>query len=322
MSKKSNNTEKTGFRALSRSIFLYEPHEPAKGQLVILATWLGGTAKHIAKYTSIYKAIAPKARILLILGPLDGFLSPYPIQRRNIRPAIEPIVQVLKECEYSANTHDTSHGPTHSPTRPHILLHMFSNGGASNILQLLRVWKSEIGSPLPLSGLVIDSALAVGGPKQNYRGFQQSIPNGPIFRLFGPVAASYALLVLETSIALGRYPRPETAMRQCIFDETLVRIGGPENLSCEENTDDGTKSAKTKRICYFASKADQNTPFQDIISHSEEARQNGWDVDLHLWDDTPHCNHVGKHEKEYVEALRNIWTPDKRRSETKARSRL
>jgi hypothetical protein len=218
----------------------------------------------------------------------------------------------------------------HSQTKPRILLHIFSNGGANNILQLLHVWKSEIGSPLPLSGLVIDSALAVGGPKQNYRGFHQSIPNGPLFKLFGPVVVSYALLVLESSIALGRYPRPETAMRDCIFDESLVQVGGGEEFSYGNGEGDGddrdTPSAKnrtrTKRICYFASKADQNTPFQDIVSHAEEARDKGWHVDLHLWDDTPHCNHLGKHEEEYVRAVRDMWMREDSEGEIMVRSKL
>lgn len=317
MSRESGKAQSTGFRLLSRSISLYEPGEPAKGQLIILATWLGGTAKHIAKYISLYKSLAPKAKILLIQAPMGSFLAPYPIQRRNIRPAIGPIAQVLQECGYSAKSSSKHHDSTHSVSGPQILLHIFSNGGANNVQQLLQVWKSEIGSPLPLSGLIIDSALAVGGCRQNFRGFQQSIPNGLMFRLVGPVAASYALLVLEISIALGRYPRPETAMRQCVLDETLVQVGWPKNPS-----DDSPKPGKTKRICYFASTADQNTPFQDIISHSQQAKARGWDVDMHLWHDTPHCNHLGKHEQEYVEAVKNMWIPEQPVAETRVRSKL
>jgi hypothetical protein len=322
MSKKPHKAESSGFQALSRSISIYEPREPAKGQLVILATWLGGTAKHIARYTSLYKKVAPSAKILLIQGPMDSFLAPYPIQRSNIRPAIGPIAQVLKECTYPDKNVDSHHGITDSSTKPRILLHIFSNGGANNVLQLLHVWKSEMGSPLPLSGLVIDSALASGGPKQNYRGFQQSIPKDPMFKLLGPIAASYALLVLESSIALGRYPRPETAMRQCIFDETLVQVGGAEHARDDDDTNGVRTPVVTKPICYFASKADQNTPFQDIVSHANEAEQKGWEVDLHLWDDTPHCNHLGKHEEEYVEAVRNMWMLEKSEAAKRIRSKL
>jgi hypothetical protein len=123
--------------------------------------------------------------------------------------------------------------------------------------------------------------------KQNYRGFQQSLSKG-VLSVVGPAAATYALLVLETSIALGRSPRPETAMRRCIFDETLVQVNA-------------------KSICYSASKADQNTPFQNIISHFREAKEDGWDEYFCLWEDTPHCNHLGKHEEEYTKAIADMW---------------
>jgi hypothetical protein len=43
-------------------------------------------------------------------------------------------------------------------------------------------------------------------------------------RVLGPVAAAYALLVLGTSITLGRYPRPEMAICQCVFDEEMLQI--------------------------------------------------------------------------------------------------
>jgi hypothetical protein len=185
------------------------------------------------------------------------------------------------------------------------LLHIFSNGGANNVLQLLQVWNSEMNIPLPLCGLIIDSALGVGGYKQNYRGFQQSLANNLILKILTPIPSICALLVLEASIALGRYPRPETTMRESVLDETLLQVRGVEPKQ------DETTLANTKCICYFASIADRNTPFHDIISHSEEAKKRGWNVDLHLWDDTQHCNHLGKHEKEYAEAVMKLWMPAK-----------
>lgn len=293
------------FRTQSRFISISEPENAAEGQLVILATWLGGKAKHIAKYVNLYKRLAPNARILLIKGPVDGYLWPYRIQRRYIRPAIAPIAEVLKASKYNdRDGHDTAQ----TEARPHILLHIFSNGGANNVLQLLQVWKLEMGIPLPLSGLIIDSALAAGGYKQNYRAFQQSIPNHPILKLLSPIPSIGGLLLLEASIALGRYPRPETAMRECVLDETLLQVRGMD-CRVEQNRNAITSPSKAKRICYFASKADQNTPFQDIISHAEEAKRRGWDVDLRLWNDTQHCNHLGKHEKEYTQAVSDMWTP-------------
>lgn len=199
-------------------------------------------------------------------------------------------------------------GPHHSSTIARIHLHIFSNGGANRVLQLLRVWKSTIGKPLPLSGLIIDSVLAIGGVKQNLQGFQQSIPNTPLFKVLRVIAASYALLVLETSIVLCRYPRPETAMRECVLDEALIQAGRPADNSDTDDSNKTRDSRGSKRICYFASKSDRNTPFQDIVSHAAESRERGWHVDLHLWDDTPHCNHLVKHEEEYMKTARSMWT--------------
>lgn len=162
-----------------------------------------------------------------------------------------------------------------------------------------RPWDKDI--PLPLPGVFIDSALAVGEPQQNYRGFQQSITNGPVFRLLGPIAAGCAILVLETSIILGRYPPPESAVRQCLFDEALVQIGGIESISDHHGADRNLRSTSIKRTCYFASKADQNAPFQDVVSHAEEAQEKGWSLNVHLWDNTPHYNYLRNIRK-------NTWT--------------
>jgi hypothetical protein len=291
MAKLSDSTTVSGFKPLSSSISLHTPQNPAKGQLVILATWMGGQPKHISKYTALYKQLTPNARILLIKCTLESMLYPYPIQRRNIRPAIAPIYNVLNECGYASTN-------TNPETPPRILLHVFSNGGANTISQLLRVWRQEMEAPLPLSGLIIDSALAVGGFHQNYYGFLRSMPSNFFFqKIIGPPALLFALFVLETSIALGRYPRPETMYREAILDENLMHVGAH-----------GEKEGmRGKRICYFASTKDETTPWRDVISHSEEAKRRGWDVEMHMWDDSVHCNHLGKHEAEYTTAVRGVW---------------
>lgn len=291
MAKPSESTTVPHFKPLSSSILLHAPEKPATGQLIILATWMGGQPKHIAKYISLYKQLTPDAKILLIKCTLDSMLYPYPIQRRNIRPAIAPISEVLNECGYTSSN-------TNPDTPPRILLHVFSNGGANSISQLLRVWRQEMEAPLPLSGLIVDSALAVGGFHQNYYGFLRSMPSNFFFqKIIGPPALLFALFVLETSIALGRYPRPETLYRECLLDEDLVQVEA-------RSEKDGVRG---KRVCYFASTKDETTPWRDVISHSEEAKKRGWDVEMHMWDDTVHCNHLGKHETEYTTAVRGVW---------------
>jgi len=169
MSNVSDPSRTLEFRPLGRFVSIYEPKDAAEGQLVILATWLGSKTQHIAKYVTLYKRLAPNAKILLIRASVDGFLWPYSIQKRNIRPALDPIAGVLKEC---GDNNDDVVGNPLTKARPHILLQIFSNGGANNVLKLLHVWKSEMGIPLPISGLIIDSAIGAGGYKQNSHAFQ------------------------------------------------------------------------------------------------------------------------------------------------------
>jgi hypothetical protein len=277
------------FQRLSSSILLHTPLNPAKGQLVILATWMSGAAKHIAKYTTLYKRLAPNAKILLIKGTFENMLYPHSIQRRNFKPAVAPILNLLKECGYI-----TPSTPPETP--PRILLHVFSNGGANSVSQLLRLLQQELHAPLPLTGLVIDSALAVGGYDHNYHALLRSLPNNPIFKILGAPAVTFLLFVLENSIALGRYPRPEDMYRETMLNEGLLHVAGPRE-----------GGFAGKRICYFASTKDVMIPFQDVLSHAYEAKRRGWDVEMHIWDDTAHCNHLGRHEAEYTGAVKGMW---------------
>jgi hypothetical protein len=99
---------------------LFVPPDPATGELVILCTWLGAGKKHIAKYVGEYRAVAPRARILLIESSVWIVTASYVKQWELIKPAAEVVRAVLVECE---------HGETSPIARPTILIHTFSNGG-------------------------------------------------------------------------------------------------------------------------------------------------------------------------------------------------
>ncbi|KAF2248089.1 indole-diterpene biosynthesis protein-like protein PaxU [Trematosphaeria pertusa] len=279
------------FVPLGGSISLYTPSQPTKGRLVILATWLGAAEKHIAKYTTAYTRFIPDSRVLLIQGTMGNLFQHYSVQRRAIHPAVQAIRAVLDEssCEEDGS---------HTEIRPHILLHVFSNAGANSVANLLHVFHQELGAPLPLVGVICDSSLAKGGYKQNYNGFMRALPDGLLFKILGPPFINLAIAILNTSIALGRYERPEDYWRNSMINEDLIKVGDPQ----EEGS---------KRICYFTSKADRTTPWQDVVSHAEMACKNKWSVMLFVYEDTPHCNHMAEHGNEYEEAVRAMWTKSK-----------
>ncbi|PSN66566.1 indole-diterpene biosynthesis protein-like protein PaxU [Corynespora cassiicola Philippines] len=271
------------FVSLGASTSLYTPPTAASGHLVVIATWLGAAEKHIAKYTTAYHELAPKSRILLIQSPVGGLFQTYGAHRRAMRPAVKAIKDVCNDCDEA---------------RPHILLHAFSNAGAAAVANLSHVFLEEFKMPLPVVGLICDSSFAKGGYKQNYSSSLSSLPRTFAFKIAGPPISNLMILLQELSIAIGRYERPEEYLRKSILDERLLRVGQPG----EEGH---------KRICYIASKADTMIPWEDVISHAEKARTEGWKVVMFMYDDTPHCNHMAKHEDEYKNTMRAAWTKSK-----------
>ncbi|KAF2643895.1 hypothetical protein P280DRAFT_466617 [Massarina eburnea CBS 473.64] len=219
-------------------------------------------------------------------------LYSYAKQRKAIKPAVTVVRKVLDESGY------TKDGLNEKKKNLQILLHVFSNGGANTTTNLVHVIRQELGHPLPLIGLIIDSALAKGGYAQNYPGFVQSLPSNLFFKFLAPPLINLALFILEASIAMGRFERPEDLWRSTMLNEELLKVGDP----VEEGS---------RRICYFASKADENTRWEDTLSHAELAKQRGWNVKVFLWNDTTHCNHLSKHQDEYSGAVQAMWTKSK-----------
>lgn len=260
-----------GFVQLGPNIFLHTPPEPQIGQLVVLCTWMGAADKHVVKYTNVHRKNAPNAKILLIRSFVGSMISSYSRQERDMKMAAHSIYQVLGDC---------------GTIKPHIMLHMMSNGGANSATNLLVVLKWQLKGPLPLVGVLCDSAPTSSSYSNTVRAFTHSFPRTfPLNILaYGVIHAVISLLFI--SIAMGRYEAPEDYWRKSILDKTLI---------------------DSKRICYIASKADELTGWRDVVSHAEEARQKGWDVQQHIFDDTPHCNHISKHEDVYVKAARNLW---------------
>ncbi|GFF78823.1 conserved hypothetical protein [Aspergillus udagawae] len=72
---------------------LLNPDKALPGDLVIVCTWLGASAKHITKYTGLHRSIAPHARILLIEFEVSIPVSSYARQHRLIQPAVDVVLE-------------------------------------------------------------------------------------------------------------------------------------------------------------------------------------------------------------------------------------
>jgi hypothetical protein len=284
------------FLALGPRMSLFVPPIPAKGELIILCTWLGAGKKHIRKYVREYRKIAPHAKILLIESSVAIVTAPYVKQWEIIKPASEVVRTVLDECGY---------GEVNPTAKPKILIHTFSNGGGfpqapkpathplipprwigtNSATQLLLVLQKQVGYPVPLSAIICDSGPARGTYWKTYHSMTTSLPKGLFWQIVGPVVVIAICNILFSSQWVG-WEKPENIYRRTLLDEAVV--------SC-------------KRICYIFSKADTHVDCADVTSHAAIASEQGWEVRQILFEDTPHCNHISKYRAEYIDAVMSCW---------------
>lgn len=285
---------------------LYHPHNPIKGQLIILCTWLGAARKNVAKYISLHQRIAPGVRILLIESAIPMLISTYARQRRAINPAVSAITDVLAECNeyffYCESAHLNSHvvdagrkipiqqNTSSTAASPQILLHVFSNGGGNTTAQLLLTLRSRLGSPLPLAGLILDSGPSNGTYGKSYDAMLLSLPPSLLSRLRGPVVVHFILIALFAWIAYGN-ENPATLGRRTLLDPGVIR---------------GVGEKGERRVCLIYSKADRMCDWRDVKEHAEESGKRGWRVEEVVFEDSGHCAHLLKDEVRYTKAVRGM----------------
>lgn len=234
--------------------------------------------------------------------------SSYARQRDAIETAVSVVLATLTECSESSsekNTLPSSDDGNHSRATPHILLHVFSNGGATTATQLLLVLHAHLSAPLPLAGLLCDSCPANGTYWLSYDAMVLSLPKDIVTRLLGALACHCILLMLYTWIAWGD-ENPASLHRRTLLDGEKV------SGSCAKKCGGGGEKSTEKRagggmVCYFYSKEDRMCLWSDVQQHADEARKLGWDVREVLFEGNGHCAHFTKDEKRYADVVKSVW---------------
>ncbi|KAH7135949.1 indole-diterpene biosynthesis protein-like protein PaxU [Dendryphion nanum] len=277
------------FSHLTPTIHLYTPPTYQKGQLIVLLSWMGAANKHIAKYVQFHQKNFPNAKILLLKSALTDFIYPYATVQKSLEPAALAILSLLEECGYKSAT--MVNGRPEWETLPHIMFHLFSNGGMNIATQLLTVLHRHLKAPAPIVGIVCDSAPVDGSYWRAYTAITQSLPKRfPIG--IAAIFAGHGLAALQqVCVVLRQYEQPELLYRRTIADEKM-----------HEDPRDGSH-----RIAYVASKGDRLTPWRDVGSHAEGMREKGWRVKELVYEETAHCNHMAKDKNAYLDVVRFVW---------------
>lgn len=291
------------FIVIGPRTFLYTPPEPMPEQFIILCTWMGAAGKHIAKYTALYRRVAPNARILLIESTV-GMLTSAFFSRQHVKkfaPAAGVVLDTLAGCEDRAlrdseeykearfdneKTIIRNRRPCLSPSHaePKILLHIFSNGGMNSATHLLRILRSRLDEPLALTGMIFDSCPGKGTSYwQTYDALVLSFPKTIVWRFLGALAIHFFLIFVVVYVACGN-ENPATLWRRTPLEETSPARG----------------------VCYLYSQEDRMIDWTDVEEHAEEARKKGWRVNEVLFEGSAHCAHLAMDEKRYVEAVNSL----------------
>ena len=175
------------------------------------------------------------------------------------------------------------------------MVHILSSGGANNATNLLLALRHELQRPVPVVGIICDSAPAGGGYWKGHKALTTSLPRTFPLNIVGAMLCHILLGIVYVNVAVGRYDIPEDRWRDLLFDEEL-------------HVD---PDRKKRRIAYITSKKDKITYWEDVKSHAEEAKRKGWVVKEIWYEDTPHCNHLSRDEGAYLDAVLGIWERSK-----------
>ncbi|KAJ8072118.1 hypothetical protein PM082_015676 [Marasmius tenuissimus] len=248
-----------GFVAIGEGIYLRKPTTTTTGRdqdpnVILIFGWMGAKLGHLQKYTKVHEEMYPDATQVVVRNEPGFFLSREATRQRNLRPVVEVL-----EAVGCIPKNRKENGET---TRPRILIHSFSNGGASQLYTLAKLLQSRGIAPLsytpttkPISALIIDSSPASGAIRTGSRAFTLHIRRA-IFRIPLQLTLAFLFVLRWLFDKLTGTPPPF---------ETLKRmLNSPHTLPWMDE--------KTPRT-YMYSKKDELVPFEEVDEHVRKGRE-------------------------------------------------
>ncbi|GKT51587.1 transport and Golgi organization protein 2 [Colletotrichum spaethianum] len=271
---------------LSPTTFLYDPPsavpDPNSPKLIAIFSWMSAQDVHIAKYTSRYMALYPSASILLVKCPFVHTLSTR-ISKRQIKPAV-PIIRTLADSTLA------------SEARPQLLLHVFSNGGATNFAKFLEMYADADRADrlaLPPHVTLYDSCPGGFHWMRSYRAISASMP-----RILAPLAHVFIGWFWLFHVPFGRvgfFGKMWAALRQ----KALL--------------------ASERRRAYLYSKEDEMIHWSDVERHAKESKEVGFQVRAERFDGSQHVAHAKLNPSRYWSVVKELWDEDLKKIEPPAK---
>ncbi|KAM3069419.1 hypothetical protein ACMFMF_008636 [Clarireedia jacksonii] len=273
-----SNSYGPGFVELSPTVFYCQVSNGSKNSgtstttkapdLIILAAWMNALPKHVAKYTSTYQKLFPSSRILVIVTTTAHILTQPEHKRiKGLEPALS-IIQAIQPQEK-------------------VLLHAFSNGGASAIWTIARTHYARTGRRLPISKTVLDSTPGSQSYEISLAAFSVALPKNTIVRAMGSLVLRVLLGMWYVYYLVTRSEKFIDKIRNGLNDTRLFDLG-------------------VERL-YIYSMADKLVPWEAVEEHAKDAEGLGVKVRTEKYRESGHCAHLLNDEKRYWSAVLGVW---------------
>ncbi|KAJ7451343.1 hypothetical protein FB451DRAFT_707096 [Mycena latifolia] len=248
-------------------------------QLILLFGWFGASLLQLMKYSSTYSNAYPAAAQILIQSDLVSLVMG---SKEPNRYRLRPILEKLAEMGVL------------SDTPPRLLLHVFSGGGAGQLISLALLLGSTAPNktfhPVASSPtcLILDSAPGSFRHVGIQRGFVASLAG--LTRLCGLAVASAFYVALTTGSIFSGQPRMHDFIRNNLND--------PKFFPWMDRA--------VPRL-YLYSDADQITASDYVRAHIAAAKKTGLTVREEVFLGSAHVQHSKVYPDRYWVAVRSIW---------------
>ncbi|KAI1366314.1 hypothetical protein F5Y08DRAFT_301315 [Xylaria arbuscula] len=267
---------------LSPHVFTYEPSETRAAastsgpKLILFAAWMEAADLHISKYIAYYQTVYPDATIMLIKFVMrEAMLAP--VATNAVQPAVWHLRSMISAGALSA-----------TPERPEILVHLFSNGGATTMQNVYSSYADLFGQPFPLHCTVFDSCPGLHAFVKSYNALITSFPKGPLRFLMAPFVILMILLAWLWHIPFGF-------------------IAGEDFLTRNARVLNDPKVVNQTNRTYIYSPADTMVDWRHIEKHADRAASKGFNVRREIFYDSAHVTHMRADAKRYWSIVDETW---------------
>lgn len=277
------------YTAINKQIYVRPSDTPrdsipaSSPTIIILYSWGDSNPKHVIKYADGYRNLYPHARLVVVFAPiLKAITQTLETRSKTMAPVID--------AAFGEDSHDPEE---HKKER--ILVTAMSNTGGINIASTMHAYYRRFGVPMPYRLLICDSTPGSTEFFPNIGRWSHAMALGAAKFMPWPFVITQGIAAFFLGLLHGLC-WVFSIQSAAEFSVNAVNDVGENGLS----------TLNTAKL-YLYSKEDEIILWNDIEAHAAEAREKGFDVQLEMFEGTPHVGHMKMHTEQYWGAIEKRW---------------